>query len=249
MPLKHMKTLIVLVVSLLSVGCATVKDIYVQLVGGKPNTPEQKQKILRDSVLGEYEFKGSRNTFKIVLLENGVKEHYQNGRKGDDGTKWSIVDGEIHDKYNSELIVIYRINPDKSITFIATIKDGKREDRSKEQQKQTYKKIKELTAEEQKQQKSLRDSVVGEYELKNVNGNTVKWVFLDNGIREYYVNGTNPAENKWSIVDGEIHIKYDDLIGVYRFNKDKSITEIATIEDGKRTDYSKESQSTFKRIK
>ena len=71
-----MKTLIVLAVGLLAVGCATVKDIGVHLGGGKPNstkaepakeltptdqnaskakpvtelTPEQKRKVLRDSV-------------------------------------------------------------------------------------------------------------------------------------------------------------------------------------------------------
>jgi len=141
MSLKHMKSLIVLVVGLLAVGCATVKDIYVQLVGGKPNTPEQKQKSLRDSVVGEYEFKGGGgNTYKQVYLENGVWEAYGNGGKLAEDN-WSIVDGEIHVKRENGKIAICRINTDKSITAIANIIDGKREDLPKERQT-TFKKIK-----------------------------------------------------------------------------------------------------------
>ena len=55
------RTLIVLVVGLLAVGCATL-------------TPEQK---LRDSAVGEYEtniFVG--HTIKYVFLDNGVREWY-----------------------------------------------------------------------------------------------------------------------------------------------------------------------------
>ena len=126
MSLKHMKSLIVLVLGLLAVGCLT---------------PEQKQKRLRDSVVGEYERKNEFGyTIKQVFLENGVREYYRNGEKERD-YKWSIVDREIHVKYNSELIGVWRINTDKSITGIAKIGDGKRTDYSKEDQS-TWKKIK-----------------------------------------------------------------------------------------------------------
>jgi len=140
MSLKHMKSLIVLVVGLLSVGCATVKDIYVQLVGGKPNTPEQKQKILRDSVVGEYELKHNGHTIKIFCLENGVCERYENNSKKLGEDKWLIVNKEIHIKYD-DMIGVFRINPDKSITYIADIVDGKRKDLTKDKQF-TFKKIK-----------------------------------------------------------------------------------------------------------
>ena len=134
-----MKSLIVLVVGLLAVGCATVKDICVQLVGGKPNTPEQKQKALRDSMFGEYEWKADGNTVKWVFLDNGVWQSYLNGKKTGE-SKWSIVNKEIHIKYDSELIGVWRINADKSITEIAKIDDGKRTHHSKENQP-TFKKI------------------------------------------------------------------------------------------------------------
>jgi len=120
-----MKSLIVLVVGLLSVGCLT---------------PEQKQKTLRDSVVGEYEFTDEDGIYKKVYLENGVSEWYDRGKKGSE-FKWSIVDGEIHLKYDSELIGVWRINADKSITEIAVRLVGNRTDLPKVNQR-TYKRIK-----------------------------------------------------------------------------------------------------------
>ena len=125
MSLKHMKSLIVLVVGLLSVACLTT---------------EQKQKTLRDSVVGEYEYKLNGDTGKQVYLENGIEESYRNGKKLAE-SKWSIVDGEIHAKSDSGAINISRINTDKSITYIANIADGKRTGWAKENQL-IYKKIK-----------------------------------------------------------------------------------------------------------
>ena len=151
-----MKSLIVLVLGLLAVGCATMKDICVQLGISKPNTPEQNQKLLRNSVVGEYEYKHEifRTTHKLVFLENGVLRdlgptspafglvvpsfQLAANKKGEH--KWSIVDGEIH-VYDSVFIHVFRINEDRSITYIAMIRDGKRKDLTKEQQL-TLKRIK-----------------------------------------------------------------------------------------------------------
>ena len=107
MSLKHMKTLIVLVVGLLAVGCgmqeqATTYEKSTSRSSLKPSTeepvkeltPEQKQKALRDSVVGEYEGK-SGNTSKLVFLENGVLEAYDNGKKHDVDAKWTIKNGEV----------------------------------------------------------------------------------------------------------------------------------------------------------
>ena len=136
-----MKSLIVLVVGLLGVGCATVKDICVQLGISKPNTPEQKQKTLRDSVVGEYEWEHEDGiTYKDVYLDNGIREVYFNGKKGGE-FKWSIVDGEIHVDHGAGSFEVWRINGDRSITLIAIIEDGKRKDIPKTNQR-TYKRIK-----------------------------------------------------------------------------------------------------------
>ena len=102
-----------------------------------------------------------------------------------------------------------------------------------------------LTPEEKK---ALRDSVVGEYELKE-DGNTFKVVYLENGVFELYTNGQKQGENKWTIVDGEIHFVTDSgNIQVAIINQDKSITQIVFIRDGKRTDIPKEEQLTWKKI-
>ena len=120
------KTLIVLVVGLLAVGCLT---------------PEEKQKRLRDSVAGEYEETDFHaGGHKFVFLENGTAEGYVNGKKQRYKYKWSIVDGEIHVAWG-RLVEVYRINTDKSITIIVSISDGKHQERTKEKQF-TYKRIK-----------------------------------------------------------------------------------------------------------
>ena len=97
---------------------------------------------------------------------------------------------------------------------------------------------------------TLEESVLGEYEFKNGFEETLKYVFLDNGVHKYYASGKKVSENKWSIVNGDIHLKYDHpaLLSTYvfRINADKSITHIAYMEDGKRTERSKEG-ATYKK--
>ena len=104
--------------------------------------------------------------------------------------------------------------------------------------------VKELTAEEKK--------VVGTYEMKE-GEDTIKYVFLENGVLEAYRNGKkHEGKFKWKISkDGEIYFidKHEDIGGVSRINIDGSITFIASIVDGKRTDFTKEEQFTYKKIK
>ena len=100
--------------------------------------------------------------------------------------------------------------------------------------------------------KALRDSVVGEYEGKDEDGDTFKLVLLENDVFEYYNNGKKrEGDYKWSISeDGELHvIDEDGDIGVYRINKDGSLTLIARIQEGKREEAPKEYQFTAKKIK
>ena len=96
---------------------------------------------LRDSVVGEYEHEYvSGDTYKQVFLDNGISEFYFDGKKIREA-KWSIVDGEIHRKFSGGTIYILKINADKSITSIATIDCGEREDFPKDDQN-TYIKTK-----------------------------------------------------------------------------------------------------------
>ena len=151
-----MKTLIVLVVGLLAVGCGKTdaerleqenRRIEAQLKNDKlkeeleAKNKKKKDDLFRLSVAGEYEHKDDGTTYKLVLLENGIWEVYTNGKKEGSVYKWSIVKEEIHVKYDSVGIQVYRINKDKSITFIADIEDGKRTDYLKNRQR-TWKKIK-----------------------------------------------------------------------------------------------------------
>ena len=74
-----------------------------------------------------------------------------------------------------------------------------------------------------------KEDVVGSYELES-DGNTLRVVFLEDGIREFYLNGGKVIDAKWKIVDGEIHEEGNGgMNGIYRINKNGSITEIAVI--------------------
>ena len=94
--------------------------------------------------------------------------------------------------------------------------------------------------------------VAGTYERKDKDGDTFRVVLLENGIVEDYKNGKKEEKEwKWEISkEGELYFIYEDVnIGVYRINKDGSITVIADILHGKRTDIPKEYQFTLKKIK
>ena len=158
MSLKHMKSLIVLVVGLLSVGCGKTEPMgsgneynaelaidqnTTKAEPVKELTPEQKQKALRDSVVGEYELKRGEDTLRMVLLGNGISEGYKNGKKDEVEHKWSISkEGEIHATDSDGDILVFRINTKssrgissvRSITNIAEIKEGKRTKLAKDEQ-------------------------------------------------------------------------------------------------------------------
>ena len=90
---------------------------------------------------------------------------------------------------------------------------------------------------------------LGRFLYKREDGDISKFVFLKNGISEVYLNGREQKGYKWEIVKEEIHVKSSPWIGVYRKNKDKTITIIADIIDGKRINYSETDYETFKKIK
>tara|TARA_B100001123_G_scaffold303761_1_gene339079 strand:- start:177 stop:533 length:357 start_codon:yes stop_codon:yes gene_type:complete len=99
--------------------------------------------------------------------------------------------------------------------------------------------VKEQTAEEKE--------VVGGYQSK-YNGNTLKYIFKENGRGEWFLDGKKEQEFKWKIINGEIHAEDDDIY-IYRINDDLSITYIGIIRDGKRDDSIKFADITFKKIK
>jgi len=109
----------------------------------------------------------------------------------------------------------------------------------------SIKPVKELT---------LEEKVVGTYEIM-IGKTTMRLVFLENGLTEQYIDDYDKqAEGKWIIVDREIHIEdigeeKSEGKAVFKINKDGDLNDIAYIENGKRTDRSKESQLTFKKIK
>ena len=95
-----------------------------------------------EKVSGIYEQKRGKDDAEtlatLVLLENGVHFVYKEGKS----LKWEIKDKEIHAVNADGDIGVFRINPDDSLSKMATIdKDGKRKDLEKKEQL-TLKKIK-----------------------------------------------------------------------------------------------------------
>ena len=89
-----------------------------------------KELTLREKVIGEYEFKKDGHTDRLVFLDNGIAENYENGKKREEDGKWKISkEGELHLTNPKGNRMVLRINKDSSITAIAVInKDGRRID-------------------------------------------------------------------------------------------------------------------------
>ena len=102
-------TVLVLLAGVLLDGCATPAD-----------------KALIDNIAGVYEGMDGESALRLILLDNGACEEYINGRKSGE-RKWEISDKEVHIKYDWGFI-IYRINPNGSLTWVAEMRDGRRED-------------------------------------------------------------------------------------------------------------------------
>ena len=118
-----MKNLITIIIMLVTVGCG-----------------KSEAERLEESVAGSYELKFGKDTFKLVILQNGQGDGYINGKKTAEAT-WKIAGKELHNM-NSFLkkTAVYKIEPNADLTVIATIEDGKRTDLPKEDQF-TYKNI------------------------------------------------------------------------------------------------------------
>ena len=107
---------------------------------------------------------------------------------------------------------------------------------------------------------ALEEKVVGAYENKietylsgkKVDTHTVRLVFLEGGVFEFFRDEKKELECKWKTCkDGSIHVEYESGgLEVYTINSDGGITHIAYVDkDGKRRDYAKERPITLKRIK
>jgi len=155
-----MKVLIPILIGLLVVGCGEVENGAYKHRPKQTDTNEStpttktnkvnntteklaKELTLEEKVVGTYEMKGESSTTRLVLMENGIVKEYENG-KPEGEARWKIVDKVVHIIGSEDAdgaTVVLRINPDDSLTVIASIRDGKRKARPKENPT-TFKKIK-----------------------------------------------------------------------------------------------------------
>jgi len=147
-----MKNTLLVIVALLALSCGKGKeaqtyekvteDNNTKSVKVDDNATKPAKELTKEDIVGEYELKRDENTKGLVFLDNGIAEGYLNGKKREGEGKWSISkEGEIHLTEPKGNITVLRVNKDGSITAIATIEDGKREDELEDDQL-TFKKIK-----------------------------------------------------------------------------------------------------------
>ena len=146
-----MKVLISILIGLLVVACGKQEQADADESTPTTNTNKAdgttvkpvKEPSREEKVVGTYEAKHKNgDTYRGVLLDNGITESYINGKKREAEAKWTIINRELHIADKDGDIEVYRINKDGSITIIATIdKDGERKDLPKDKQ-ETAKKIK-----------------------------------------------------------------------------------------------------------
>jgi len=147
-----MKNTLLVIVALLALSCGKGKeaqtyekvteDNNTKSVKVDDNATKPAKELTKEDIVGEYEITIDGNTGRLIFLENGVYEVYDNGKKKEGEGRWKLTkEWEIHVTAPDEETGIFRINKDGSITPIAAIKDGKREEAPKEEQI-TFKKIK-----------------------------------------------------------------------------------------------------------
>lgn len=106
---------------------------------------------------------------------------------------------------------------------------------------------KSLTEEEKK--------IVGSYETKHPQNPTytATLVLHENKIVETYLRpspaAVKNAEGTWKILENEVFAKGEYHSLVFKIMTNGDLIVIAKIEDGKRTDFSKKDQTTYKKLK
>ena len=95
-------------------------------------------------------------------------------------------------------------------------------------------------------------SVTGTYEA-TIDGDTGNLVLLANGkVKFHDGNDGKDKEGTWELVEKEVRIEevdIEEVTDILKIERNRNLTIIALIEDGKRTDFPKDKQITFKRIK
>jgi len=94
------------------------------------------------------------------------------------------------------------------------------------------------------------ESVAGTYEMED-GEETIKYVLLENGKGRSYLDGEKWGDWTWKIIEKEIHGFFEEEYEgtVFKIETTGDLTAIAEILAGERTDFSKEEQTTYKKIK
>ena len=96
---------------------------------------------------------------------------------------------------------------------------------------------------------TLKEKVVGSYDGK-VGKNNIKFVLLENGKVESYLNGEKIGRGKWKLAGNEVHFEYENRdVSFLRIGNNGDLNGIAMLKGGKREALPKDKQFTYKKVK
>ena len=92
------------------------------------------------------------------------------------------------------------------------------------------------------------EDIIGTYDQKD-EGNIFRAVFLEGGTTIYTNDKNETREYKWEIKEGEVHIEYEEFVGVYRISSNGDLyATMAVYENGLRKHIPKEDQKFMKKL-
>tara|TARA_B100001123_G_scaffold438478_2_gene573369 strand:+ start:95 stop:463 length:369 start_codon:yes stop_codon:yes gene_type:complete len=113
-----------------------VTVIAVALFGTGCATSQPTLKI--ENVVGVYEVKWPKETFRSSFLEDGTMKRWSNGKELAD-SKWKIEGNEVHVEHSDGVHFFFRVGKNSDLTQVSVINPGK--NRKTVKGGWTYKKI------------------------------------------------------------------------------------------------------------
>ena len=230
-----MKILIPIVIGLLVVGCGEKQSIITNKSNSTPEKPAKqnvekenpsKELTLKERVVGTYEYAEGKDTAWFTLLENGLVEGYEKGKKVKKDIRWKISNNrELHFVIKDGGVKVFSLNPDDGLTRVKYYLDKKsqmtfhRVTKSENPAEDKTKSVKGLP---------LKEMVPGTYVLRE-GDYALSMTFLENGLLTFGDEGED-QEGSWKIAEQEVHVGQEKNDGsIFRRNPDGRMTLVGTI--------------------
>ena len=243
--LKHLSCLsLICFTVVLSVGCKKQKTEYKEgKPPSKPTKKEQaskqivpKEQILDPKILvGTYEYNSGPFKTQYVFAEEGRVTNYRNGEKSWEGF-WASKGKQVMITKTSGSALVFGLEVGKSLTHLASVKDGKRVD-LEELYQATHQKVEAEPAELQpvppKESKTVADrkAWVGNYKSTSKDDD-ILMVLNEAGIVSFSSKSkTTPDKGIWAVRNETIVVMTGTRKIVFQKLADGTLSQIASISE------------------